>query len=57
MTSKGRREASKSLEKQEGGFRSRPSSHVSNQDIGGSEAMVGWREPRSVVGTPGNKQG
>ena len=30
---------------------------VFNQDIGGFEPMVGWREPRSVVGTPGNKQG
>ena len=46
-----------SLEKQEAGFRPRPSSYVSNQDIGGFEPMVGWREPGSVVGTPGNKQG
>ena len=57
MTSKGRKEASMSLEKQEAGFRPRLSRHVSNQDIGGFEPMVGWREPRSVVGTPGNKQG
>lgn len=28
-----------------------------NQDVGGSEALAGWREPCYVVGTPWDKQG
>lgn len=28
-----------------------------NQDMGGSEAMAGWRESCYVVGTPWDKQG
>lgn len=27
------------------------------QDVGGSEALVGWREPCCVVGIPRDKQG